>query len=78
MSWVHLEDKIVTARKPHRCYLCDKPIAKGEKYLRRSGIEEGEGHITYKMHSECEEHTRDWDEGDWETFSRGDLANCLD
>lgn len=78
MSWVHLEDKIVTARKPHRCYLCDKPIAKGEKYLRRSGIEEGEGYITAKMHPECEEHTRDWDDGDWETFSRGDLADWIE
>lgn len=78
MSWVHLEDKIVTASKPHRCYLCDRTIAKGERYLRRSGIEEGEGYITAKMHLECEEHTRDWDDGDWEAFSRGDLANWIE
>ena len=78
MSWVHLEDKIVTARKPHRCYLCGKPIAKGEKYLRRSGIEEGEGHRNAKMHPDCEEQTHDWEIDDWETFSPGDLDNWLD
>lgn len=66
MSWVHLEDKVVRARKPHRCYLCGEPIEKGEKYLRRSGVEEGEGFASVKMHPACEEHTKDWDEHDWE------------
>lgn len=78
MSWVHLEDKIVTARKPHRCYLCGKPIAKGEEYLRRSSIEEGEGYRNAKMHTACEEQTHDWEIDDWETFQAGDLANWLD
>lgn len=78
MSWVHVEDKLVVARKPHRCYLCGKAIEKGEKYLRRTGILEGEKFATAKMHPPCEEQTEDWDEGDWETFSPGDLDNWQD
>lgn len=73
MSWVHLEDKTVKARTKHRCYLCGRPIDAGESYLRRSGIVEGKGYLTTKMHADCEELTQDWDQGDWETFSPGDL-----
>lgn len=77
MSWVHLEDKVVRARKPHRCYLCGKSIEKGEKYLRRSGVEEGEGFLTAKMHPTCERLTKDWDEHDWECHDVAEFQEYL-
>jgi len=69
MSWTHLEDKTVTARKEHRCLLCNEPIPKGSQYVRRTGIESGEGHATLHMHPECEEVTDYWDDQDWECLS---------
>lgn len=78
MNWVHLEDRVLKARKLHQCYLCGKQIAKDEKYIRRSGIHEGYGYRTAKMHTACEEQTHDWDIDDWETFSPGDLANWVE
>ena len=72
MSWQHIEDKTIKARKPHVCYLCCQTIATGEIYLRRFGYGE-EGPETFRFHPECEEETRDWDDGDWETFCPGDF-----
>lgn len=67
MSWTHIEDKDVVAGKTHRCFLCGRAIEAGTKYLRRTGVEDGEGFSRYLMHHECEAHTRDWREQDWET-----------
>lgn len=72
MSWQHIEDKLVKARKPHRCYCCGQAIAIGEIYLRRFGYGE-DGPQSFRFHPECEKETRDWDEGDWETFCPGDF-----
>lgn len=72
MSWTHIEDKHVRARKPHECWLCCEPIEVGAVYCRRAGISE-DGPLTMHMHPECEAETRDWDWMDWETFSQGDM-----
>ena len=39
--------KLVTARKPHRCYECGEPISAGAQYERVSGKCEGE---VFTMH----------------------------
>ena len=78
MNWVHLQDKTVTARRTHLCYLCGRIIEKGQAYIRRSGIQEGDGYINAKMHIPCEEMTQDWDQGDWDTFSPGDLYHEIE
>jgi hypothetical protein len=72
MIWHHVEDSEVRARKPHRCFLCCEPIAAGELYRRRNGIDE-DGHVAMHMHPECEAATHGWDQADWECFSEGDM-----
>jgi hypothetical protein len=72
MRWTHLRDETPKARKSHRCFLCREPIGRGETYVRRSGISDGEM-LTMAMHPECEAVTRRWDESDWECFSEGDM-----
>ena len=72
MSWTHIEDKDVKARKPHRCFLCCEPIPVGTTYRRRVGIDEN-GPVTTHMHPECEAETQEWDMADWETFMEGEL-----
>ena len=42
MSCELYENKIVTARKDHRCEFCRKKIAKGEKYSREKGLYDNE------------------------------------
>jgi hypothetical protein len=68
MSWLFLEQKTVKCRKEKRCLLCNEPILKGESYVRRSGIERGEGFHHMEIHPECEQATSDWDEDDWESW----------
>jgi len=72
MSWTHIEDKVVKARKPHRCYLCAESIPVGTMYRRRVGIDEN-GPVTTHMHPEYESETHNWDWTEWETFFEGDL-----
>ena len=73
MSWQYLNHKHgVKARKAHRCGLCCEPIAIGEKYDRRTGVND-DGICTMRMHPECNEASIDWDAGDWETFMPGDF-----
>lgn len=62
--WRHLDDATVKARKEHRCFLCELPIAKGDTYIRRSGV--GDGELTrFAMHVACERETDQWTEDDW-------------
>jgi hypothetical protein len=77
MSWTHLEDKEVTARKPHKCYLCGRPIEKKQKYLRRVGIDDDAGFVTVKMHKPCEAATKTWEQEDWETYDEVDFRELL-
>ena len=37
MSYDFVTEKTPTARKPHKCFLCNEEITKGEKYVRLSG-----------------------------------------
>ena len=64
MSWTHHKDRVVKAKKAHKCTLCGLPIPAGTTYLARVGFDE-DGPLTIKMHLACESHTRDWDEDDW-------------
>lgn len=74
MSWKHISDTQRTARKPHACYLCGKPIEAKSKYLERRGMNE-DGPLSCRMHLACEVESRDWDEGDWETFEAGTMES---
>jgi hypothetical protein len=65
VSWNHLEDTHPVARKAHRCYLCGREIAVGERHVRRTGVGE-DGLWTGRMHEECEALTVGWTEDDWE------------
>lgn len=65
MSWTHMEEKTVRARKAHRCTLCGHTITPKEDYVRRVGVDT-DGFITMRMHLCCEKATRDWDDMDWE------------
>lgn len=70
MSWHHVKDSRQKARKVYSCYLCGESIEKGQEYLRRFGYDE-EGPNSVCMHPECEQGSRSWDAGDWETFEPG-------
>ena len=76
MSWQHLEDTTPKARRKYRCLLCGLPITKGQKHIKRVGVD-GEMY-QMRMHIECEKLTEDWDEDNWLNFDeaefRGELA----
>lgn len=78
MSWTHLSDSTPVARKPHRCYLCEGEIPKGEKHLCRTGIDGEAGRpVTFRMHLGCHELTKGWDEDDWGCFDPSDFRYGL-
>lgn len=75
MSWTCLEGNATSkARKKHRCDVCGQRINPGDQQVTRSGVESGEGFYRMHMHPECEEYSRDWDNGDWESHSPGDIS----
>lgn len=45
--------KIITARKDHKCIICRQIIPAGTKYL-KDVEQEGDGFVTLKMHPKCE------------------------
>ena len=49
-----LTDEIRTARKPHRCFWCGKPINKGEKYRYTTNVDAGDM-WNIKEHLRCNE-----------------------
>ena len=65
MSWTPSGDETPTARKPHRCFLCERPIPVGEKHVKRSGFNE-DGPTSFRMHATCEARTHGWDQHCWE------------
>ena len=67
MSYHHLRDDRPRARQRHRCGLCQEAIEVGEQHVARTGVECG-GVYTFRMHTECEAATHDWDEGAWATW----------
>jgi len=72
MTWKHLSDTTRKARKPHRCYLCGKLIAPNTQYIERRGADDC-GIVSARMHIDCEQKSRHWDEMDWETFQTGTM-----
>lgn len=72
MSWRHVEEREVKARREHKCCLCGFRIRKRAKHIVRFGFDE-DGPVRMRMHAVCEDATRKWDEMDWETF-----GDCLD
>jgi len=62
--WTHIADKMMTARKEHRCCLCGHTIPKGIKYSRRTGVD-GQW-IAMHMHEQCERATHNWKWDEWE------------
>ena len=71
MSWTCLREKTVIAKKEHRCFMCMETIEKGDKYVRRVGVDDEM--LTMKMHPECENASIGWGIDDWESFREGDL-----
>lgn len=69
MSWTFLGQKRTKARKRHRCFSCKEAINPGDEYIKRSGVERGEGYANMHMHPECEQATHDWSDEDWETLT---------
>lgn len=67
-------EKLCKPRKPHRCRLCNERIEIGEPCHRYSGLEPGEGYYTIYTHPECLALTKDWDDGDWECCSPGEVV----
>ena len=59
-------DRIIKARKEHRCSLCGLRIRKGATYVFREGVE-GKEHWRLRMHFVCDDATSDWDWFEWET-----------
>jgi hypothetical protein len=43
----------VTARKTYRCTLCGQRIHVGERHDTRTGVADGDGFWTMRMHPEC-------------------------
>lgn len=66
----------VRARKRHRCFFCDEWIEVGERYNRRTGI--NDGWWIMHMHPECDKATSDWKDWDYETFEQGSLQRGKD
>ena len=52
MSDFFSDQKVVTARKDHRCTYCGESISKGEKYTYQQGNWNGRW-FESKMHNEC-------------------------
>ena len=47
-------EKLTTAAKPHRCDICDQPIAKGDTYLRISCMDQdADAPSSFTCHPEC-------------------------
>jgi hypothetical protein len=73
MSWTHLSDTTPKARKQYRCDICNEIIEVGEDHVARRGA--GEGRIvTMRMHLDCEEFSKAWDQMDWECHCPGDCT----
>lgn len=64
----------VTARKPHRCDLCGERIHSGTLHDTRTGVVEGDGFWTMRMHPECHRYEQHGRRKDW----RGDLVRVVD
>jgi hypothetical protein len=70
MSWTHIEDSTPKAKKEYQCFLCGEVIKIGERHVRRFGYYDGDS-LSSRMHVECEEESREWDQQDWESISFG-------
>ncbi len=67
MSYTHIEDRHIKARKTYRCGLCGHAIEKGEMHIARISVGgDSGGFITFRMHGDCERVTKGWDEFRWE------------
>ena len=58
-------DRIVKARKPHKCDLCGLHIRRRATYVLREGAD-GREHWRMRMHPVCEHAASRWDLDDWE------------
>ena len=67
MVWTHFRDEELTARTQHDCTLCGEKIVPGDKYIKRTGADNGI--ITMHMHPECKEESDKWEPEDWDCFS---------
>lgn len=72
MSWTHINTTERRCTIEKNCFLCGEKILKGEKYISRTGTDNGRI-LTFAMHKECEAVSSEWDDDDWESFSYGDM-----
>lgn len=87
MSYYIQSKEKVRAAKRHHCTLCGEAILPGAIHDTRSGVVEGDGWWTMRMHPECHAHEQkpgvvdpDWYEDVSEpAFTRAEaLAECFD
>jgi hypothetical protein len=87
MSMMLSERKAVKGRRDYHCDLCGEMIPKGEPHDTRTGVQQGDGFWTMRMHPECQQyeqspairaHLMDWYEDISEpAFPRADaIAYC--
>lgn len=74
MSWYVSSKNSVKARKPHNCDLCGERIGIGESHDTRSGVSDGDGWSTMRMHPECHRYEQHGRRTDW----KGDLVRVVD
>lgn len=74
-----MTDTIRTANKAHTCYLCDRPINAGDRYVRRVEVRDKLGYKAIPVHQECLAFTveKKFDDLDWATVSPGFVASLV-
>lgn len=66
-DWTFLRDETPRAKKAYKCYLCNLPIAIGDKHVARVGVSDDRVYTT-RMHEKCVALTKGWNEDDWMYF----------
>lgn len=74
MSTYGFPDKDITLRKPQKCWICLELMTKGERSIKRSGVD-SEGWVNMYMHPECKDYTDETlSYDDWESLFPGDIS----
>jgi hypothetical protein len=63
MSFIQTTNPV--GRRQHTCYLCGRPIPKGEQHRKHVGTYDGDFY-SMRNHISCDEKTNGWATEDWE------------
>jgi len=69
MVWITTSNTERTANQPHKCWMCDRDVNPGDRYVRRNIVQPGRGRRSLAIHRECLAYAigNDWDDLDWQT-----------